>query len=175
MIIKGDHINLRKLKRSDAESVYKYAKDKEISKFTEVPHPYTLEHAKRFISNTHQKMKNRSDYELGIELKETKEIIGMMSLMKVDYNNMNAEIGYWLGKTYWRKGYTIEALKLLIEFGFKELKLKRIWARVMAPNTASADLLRKAGFSYEGRLIKAIYRDNQFYDELRFGLVRDER
>ncbi|MBW2971082.1 GNAT family N-acetyltransferase [Candidatus Woesearchaeota archaeon] len=175
MKIKGKRINLRRLRRSDANFIYEHAKDKEISKYTQVPHPYTIEHAKKFINETQKKMRERTDYSFGIELKETKEIIGMMSLMKVDWANMNAEVGYWLGKSYWRKGYTYEALKMLIDFGFDDLKIHRLWARVIQPNISSAGLLRKAGFKQEGVQSKAIYRENKYWDMLMFGLVKNGR
>ena len=92
----GKRIVLRKLKISDANSIYENARDFEIAKYTTLPYPYNLKHAKDYIKINHRKFRKKESYELGVELKETKKIIGMMSLMNIDYGNKNAEIGYWL-------------------------------------------------------------------------------
>ena len=123
---------------------------------------------------THQKMRKKKTFSLGIELKETKEIIGMVSLMNVDYDNKNAEIGYWLGKKYWGKGIMKEAIKLILDFGFKKLKLVRIYAKVMHPNITLAKLLEKSGFKYEGRMRKTILRRGKWMDDLRYSILNSE-
>jgi len=94
--------------------------------------------------------------------------------MNIDYKNMNAEIGYWLGKEYWGKKIMKEAVFLILGFGFEQLKLVRIYARVMHPNIASAKLLEKQGFKYEGRLRKATLREDKWMDELRYSILRNE-
>lgn len=169
--IEGKQINLRKLKKLDAPAICQNAKDFDIARYTTLPHPYKLKNAKEFIKMTHQKIRKKKAFELGIELKETKEIIGMMSLMNIDYNNKNAEIGYWLGKKYWGKKIMKEAIKLILNFGFKKLRLVRIYARVMHPNISSAKLLEKSGFQYEGRMRKAILRKGKWMDELRYSIL----
>ncbi len=174
MIIKGDRINLRKLKKSDAESIQKHAKDKEISRYTILPHPYKLKHAQDFINLTHKKMRKKESYEFGIELKVTKKIIGMMGLINIDFENKKAEVGYWLGKKYWKQGLTTESLKLILKFGFRELKLEKIYAKVMCPNMASANLLKKNGFKLEGKLRKNTLKNGKFMDDLIYGLLKEE-
>jgi len=172
--IKGQIINLRKLTKSDAFSIFQNAKDKKISRYTTLPYHYKLKHAQDFIKKTHQNQKRKTAYELGIELKETGKIIGMMSLMKINYDNRNAEVGYWLGKKYWGQGIAKEALKLILDLGFKKLKLSRIYARVMHPNIASAKLLESVGFKFEGRLRKATLKNKRWLDDLRYGLLKEE-
>ena len=174
MIIKGDRINLRKLRKSDAESIQKHAKDKEISRYTTLPHPYKLEHAQYFIKLTHKKMRKKESYEFGIELKGTKKIIGMIGLMNIEFKNKKSELGYWLGKEYWRKGLTTESLGLVLKFGFEELKLEKIYAKVMYPNIASANLLKKNGFKLEGRLRKNTLKNGKLMDDLIYGLLKEE-
>jgi RimJ/RimL family protein N-acetyltransferase len=172
--IEGEQINLRKLKKSDAPAIYQNANDKLIAKYTELPHPYKLDDAYGFIRATHQKLNKKKAFELGIELKETKEIIGMISLMKVDYDNKNAEIGYWLGKKYWGRKIMKEAIKLFLNFGFNKVKLTRIYAKVMHPNISSAKLLEKSGFQYEGRMRKATLKDGKWMDALMYSILNSE-
>ena len=94
--------------------------------------------------------------------------------MKIDYNNKNAEIGYWLGKKYWGKKIMKEAIKLILNFGFKKLKLVRIFARVMHPNISSIKLLEKSSFQYEGRMRKAIFKNDKWMDILRYSILDSE-
>jgi len=172
--IKGEQINLRKLKKSDALSIYQNAKDFDIAKYTRLPYPYKLKNAEDFIKITHQKIKKKKVFEFGIELKETKKIIGMMSLMNIDYNNKNAEIGYWLGKKYWGKKIMKEAIILILNFGFKKLKLIRIYAKVMHPNISSIKLLEKSNFQYEGRMRRATLRKGKWMDDLMYSILSSE-
>jgi len=170
----GEKINLRSIKRSDADSIFKYANDKVIAKFVTTPYPYKLKDAYDYIRKSQVGMRKKDMYNFGIELKETGEIIGMISLMDVDYENKNAELGYWLARKYWGQKIMPEALRLILKFGFTDLKHKRIYARVMHFNNRSAFLLEKFGFKYEGRLRKTTFRRRRWLDELRYSILKEE-
>lgn len=172
--IEGNTIIIRKLRKSDAPSIYQNAKHFEIAQYTTLPHPYKLKHAEEFIKTTRRKIRKKESYELGIESKETRQIIGMISLMNLEHDNKNAEIGYWLGKQYWRRKIMKEAVSLILGFGFKQLKLVRIYARVMHPNITSAKLLEKLGFKYEGRMRKTTLREGKWMDDLRYSILKEE-
>lgn len=174
MKLTGQQINLRRLKKSDAQSLYENAKDKKISRYTVLPYPYTLKDARSFIRRTIKNRHKKNVYELGMELKETGQIIGMVGLSKVNYKHKHAEIGYWLGKKHWRKGITQEGVKLVLDFGFNKLKLARIYARVLHPNIPSAKLLEKCGFKYEGCMRKEVFRRGKWLDDLRYGILKEE-
>jgi len=167
----GKRVVLRALRNSDAQSLYENAKDKEISFYTTLPNPYTLADAQKFIRNAKRDF-GRGAYEFCIELDG--KVIGMMSLTKVDSKNMNAEVGYWLGMNYWKKGFASEALKLLVHFGFTKLNLVRIYAKVLHENIDSSLLLEKNGFKLEGRLRKNLFRNGIRYDTLLYGFLKDE-
>lgn len=102
--LETDRIRLRKVTPSDAESIYQYARAKEISRYTFIPHPYTIQNATDFIRQSQIHFRKKKQFHFGIELKETGEIIGMIGLMYVDFKNKNAELGYWLGKNFGEKG-----------------------------------------------------------------------
>ena len=174
MKIRGERIILRPLQKEDAGSLFNHANDLDIARYTLLPHPYTLKTALDFINITKKNREKKKAFEFGIELMETEKIIGMISLMNIDEKNKNAEIGYWLGKKYWGKGIMREAVKLILQFGFKKLKLERIYAKVLHPNVASAKLLEKSGLRYEGRLRRATLRRGRWYDDLCFGILKTE-
>ncbi len=170
----GKRIILRPLQRKDAAALVKFANDKLIALYTRLPYPYRLQDAVDFIPQTQQRQREEKSYELGIELKETKEIIGMMSIRDIDSQNKSGEVGYWIGRKYWKQGLGSEALQLMIRFGFNKLKLKRLCAKVLHPNRASASLLVKYGFVLEGRMRKDCFKYGKWYDHLIFGLLRED-
>jgi len=172
--LKGRKINLRRVHKSDAESIYKHAGDEEISRYTFLPNPYRLDDAYRFIAVTHTALRAKKAFNFGIEYKEEKEIIGMISLEHVNFQHLFAETGYWLGRKYWSQGIAREALQLVLKFGFEQLKLNRIYARVMHPNIASARVLEKTGFKKEGIMRKSIWRGGTWMDLIWYAILKEE-
>jgi len=130
--LEGQRVRLRRLKLSDAEFILQSARDKEITKYTFViPAYFGVEGVKKFIKRTHKEWRGKKAYEFGIELKENKELIGTIKLSNINYKNRNADVGFWLSRKYWGKGLVKEALDLILNLGFKRLKLKRIQARIL--------------------------------------------
>ncbi|MEM5879615.1 MAG: GNAT family protein [Candidatus Aenigmatarchaeota archaeon] len=174
--INGERIFLKIPEMKNAKAICKYANDKAIARYTTIPHPYKLKHAKNFVKRVKQKMKKKESYEFSIVLKETGEIIGGIGLINISKFHKNAELGYWLAKKYWGQGLMSEAMKLILDFGFNKLKLHKIYARVYKPNKRSSHLLEKFGFKLEGNFRKHLKGrfSNKWYDELRYGLLREE-
>ena len=171
IVLKGKRIVLRPLRKSDTKDIVEYAHEKLMHKFvTDIPYPYRKKDAEWFIKETRKDLRKGKELQLGIELDG--KIIGSLGLHHFD--KKYGEIGYVLGRKYRRKGYTSEAAKLLLDYGFKKLKLQRIGASCDIRNKASASLLKKLGFKQEGIFRKHRLVDGKYYDELRFGMLRKE-
>lgn len=155
---------LREINMKDAKSISGNAHDPIIWHFTSsIPYPYTLKDAKKFIRHCEKerRKKQRENYELGIELKSEKKVIGMISLIRVDKENKKAEIGYWMGKNYRRKGLVSESEKAILEFGFKKLKLNKIYGFCITKNKGSIKLFKKFCFKKEGCMREHMIRSNK--------------
>ncbi|MBU2639065.1 MAG: GNAT family N-acetyltransferase [Nanoarchaeota archaeon] len=173
--LKGARINLRDLRKTDAQSLQKYANGRTVSRFIpNFPYPYKLKDAEKFIKLTKSKLHKKAYHEFGIEDKDTGEIIGMMSINRINQVNKNAEIGYWIAKSYRGKGLGKESLRIIIDYAFKELGLHRLYIRCFHVNKASASLAKSGGFKYEGRLRESVFKDGKWFDDLYFGLLRKE-
>lgn len=172
--LKGQKTNLRRVRKADAESIAKYAQNRAISKYTFIPHPYTEIEASAYIKICHGQYRQKKYHNLGIELSETGEIIGMIGLVNYSAKYRNAEIGYWLGKPFWGKGLASESLELMLKYCFKTMKLHRVYAHVMHPNIGSAKLLIKAGFKPEGIARQQIKKRGKWMDMHWFGILSDE-
>lgn len=172
---KNKRVKLRGLRLSDADFIKKWADNKNIIKYTFViPPPFDLEKAKDFILKARKDIRDKKAYEFGIELNRTKELIGTINLLNINIKNKNADIGFWLAKSYWGKGLAVEAVELMLEFGFKKLKLERIQARVLDENVRSQKLLEKLGFKLEGKLRKKTFFKKRWYNDLIYGLLKEE-
>lgn len=143
-----------------------------------VPYPFTMKDAKWWVAHCKEKAKEkpRTSYEFAIELKSEKRLIGGFGLIDVNRFRGTAELGYWLGEKYWRKGYGIEAATKVLDFAFNKLRLRKIKIPAFKENKASNALVRKLGFKLEGRLRKhAISKaTGKIHDENIYGLLKEE-
>lgn len=87
-------------------------------------------------------------YRFAIVLQDTEELIGT-ALIYYEEEVECWEIGYNLGKKYWNKGYTTEAMKRILDFAKEQLKLSQIVGRYAKENPASGNVMEKLGFKYE--------------------------
>jgi [ribosomal protein S5]-alanine N-acetyltransferase len=85
--------------------------------------------------------------------------------------NCSVEVGYWIAEPYWNQGIATEALAAMLPFIREVLAPVRIQAHTMAPNVASARVLEKAGFTFEGTLRKAVHRRGQYWDIHMYSIV----
>lgn len=137
-----------------------------------IPHPYSLEHADEWIASTSRRM---PETHFGIAIQD--EVIGGIGVEIGDSGRRAvsahcAEIGYWLGESFWGRGIMSEAVVALTEWAFSELRLARIQAAVFARNPASVRVLEKAGYAFEGRLRARFQRDGEFIDGLLYAKIR---
>ena len=78
-----------------------------------------------------------------------------------DVHRHTATVGYWLGEEFWGRGIMTEAVTAVTDFCFENFPLRRISAEVFANNPASARVLEKAGFTFEGCLKNNVLKDGE--------------
>lgn len=165
---------LRPFQLSDANDVQRLAGDFEIADTTLfIPHPYINGVAEEWITTHEQNFKIGKEFIFAITLHNTKELIGSIGLT-VNREHKKAELGYWIGKPFWNKGYATEAAEAMLKFGFEDLGLERIHANYFARNTASGKVMEKLGMQHEGTLRKDIKKWGKFEDIKIFGILKSE-
>jgi [ribosomal protein S5]-alanine N-acetyltransferase len=102
------------------------------------------------------------------------EVVGQVRLMDWSRAEKGAEIGVWLKRKHWGKGYGTEAMGLACRFGFHSMRLHRILAKVVSGNDQSSAMLRKLGFRQEGTLRGEVRVGRAWTDVLVYGLLRGE-
>lgn len=106
--------------------------------------------------------------------KEKNCVIGSCGFDFIDLENEKAEISFELGSEFRGKGYALESLSALIRYGFEELQLNRMEARVFSNNYRSIQLLEKLEFQYEGTLRKSIKTSICFKDIHLYSILKSE-
>ena len=97
-------------------------------------------------------------------------VVGSIGLGLVPSFNL-AELGYWVGKPYWGKGYATEAARAVVQFGFEKLSLHRIQATHFGNNPASGRVMQKVGMLYEGCRRQHTLKWGEYRDIKLYGMV----
>jgi RimJ/RimL family protein N-acetyltransferase len=170
-----ERLIIRPLSEQDSEVIYKNVKEYDIAKWTiNIPHPYPKDGAIKFIKQTKELMKKGMSYELAIQIESTKEVVGVISLMKVDRRHKNAELGYWVAKKFWNRGIASEAAFRVMEFGFQVLNLERIYAKCFHNNEASRRVMENVGMKHEGKFRHEVFKENKFIDTIYYGILKGD-
>jgi RimJ/RimL family protein N-acetyltransferase len=165
---------LRAFAPADVPRLVALAGNYEVARNTlNIPHPYGEEDARRWVQLTQENFAQQTGYAFAVVLQATGDFIGGIGLT-VDRRFDRAEAGYWLGRPYWGQGLMSEALAALLQFGFTELGLNKIYATHIAGNPASGRVMLKNGMVKEGELVQHTRRDGQFHDLWQYRLTRAE-
>lgn len=109
----------------------------------------------RFIKNSKAGFANMREFHFGIYTKNRNRFVGLFSIIQPDYSKGTCEIGYWIAKRYRGKGYGKSAMEAIIDFAFKTLKMKKIFAFADTNNKISKSLLESAGFERVDTYLKS--------------------
>ncbi len=102
---------------------------------------------------------NNESYNWVIELKQTGNVIGYISLINIDNYNENCEVGFCIGKLLWNKGLVTEAFSEIIKFALESIEFERITGRHHVDNIASGKVMGKCGLKYEG-ILRKVFKIN---------------
>jgi ribosomal-protein-alanine N-acetyltransferase len=173
----GDRIILRDQVVDDLDAIHQWLADPETSRFLSWAtrtKEETLLHLAEGICE--QLKEDRQKYYLTMVLKDEGTVIGDagIEVKKRGPGGGEGEIGYFLIKRYWGRGYATEAARLVIDYGFSQLGLHRITASCLAANAASERVMQKCGMVKEGMLRKSDFRQGEWQDRLCYSVLREE-
>ena len=100
-------------------------------------------------------------------------LFGAIGLM-VAMEHRRAELGYWIGRPYWGRGYCTEAAGEMLRYGFEELGLHRILARHFGLNPASGRVMQKIGMTREGQMRQHFFKWDHYEDIEFYGVLSEE-
>ncbi len=173
--LKTDRLLLRGLTAEDVPEIQLLASDREIADTTlSIPHPFEVEMAEQYVEGKISLFESGKGVCFAAILVGADVLVGVITLKNIDQAHKNAEVGYWIGKDYWNNGYATEAAVAVINHGFGELSLQRIYAHCLSRNPSSGKVLSKLGMTHEGRLRQHTLKGHEFEDIDLYGILRSE-
>lgn len=165
---------LRPFKHSDGHRVRFLAGDKNIAATTlNIPHPYPEGLAEEWIATHEDEFIRKKSVILAVCLKSEDVLIGAVGLILKPEHDLG-ELGYWIGMPYWNNGYCTEACQALMEYGFKKLKLNKIFANYFKGNEASGKVMQKLGMKHEASFRQHVKHRGEYKDLFTYGILKEE-
>ncbi|MBU6443747.1 MAG: GNAT family N-acetyltransferase [Alphaproteobacteria bacterium] len=147
--LETERLLLRPPEESDVALIAMLAGDYEVSKnLARVPHPYTEGDAQSFVTRSAMQRAQGTAFPFAIIRKDSGLYLGGCGLHLMD--NGLFELGYWLGRPHWGRGYATEAARKVAGFAFHGLRAVRLTAGYFHDNPASGRVLEKLGFRPDG-------------------------
>lgn len=173
MNIYGEKVLLRAMEPEDMEMLWETINNPEIEHMVG---------GWSFPVSKHEQMQwyervfaDKQNIRLIIEILETGEAIGMISLTDIDWKNRSAITAIKLKETApKKKGYATDALFVLMKFSFEELQLYRLSCEVLEYNSASIRLHQKCGARREGLKRSAVYKNGAYHNVICYGVLYED-
>jgi RimJ/RimL family protein N-acetyltransferase len=168
----GEHLYLSPINPDEVDSYLKWMnEDKKLALyFSQYP---LMVASKSDLNWLYEPPKNIQRY--AIVLLDSDTLIGVVSLQNIDHLNRNAYIGIFIGGEEHRgKGYGAEAIRLLLNYGFKTMNMHSINLTVHADNYAAIECYKKVGFREVGRLPEVFFMNGKYVDKIFMSILESE-
>lgn len=168
-----DKVSIRKITLEDTKNIVKWRNSPNVKKNFCIQQDMTEETHVNWFNN---KILKGEVVQFIIIDNDSNKAVGSTYLRDIDTNNKKAEFGIFIGEDDARgKGIGTTATKLIIDYGFKELKLNKIFLRVFSNNKAAIKAYEKAGFKYEGTAKEDILLPNGQYQDIVFMAIINQK
>jgi RimJ/RimL family protein N-acetyltransferase len=175
-IIASGRVFLRPFEASDAETYRRWRADADPMALTgfEERAPLSLAQVERRIAGLADDQ-GKDSYTFVLCLAADERPIGEVMLFDIDRLNGSAEVGIFIGEPdEWGKGYGTDAVRAIVDFGFAELRLERVWLEVGTENPRARRAYEKAGFTHEATLRHDQFEGGRYTDGHVMSILRDE-
>ena len=175
--LETERLILRRFVIEDSAAMYNnWASDEEVAKYLTWPAHKSQEVSEYVLKEWVQSYSDESCYNWAIVPKDKGEPIGSISVVHMNEDVSMVHIGYCIGKEWWHRGITSEALKAVMDFFFDKVDVNRIESRHDPRNPNSGKVMEKCGMKYEGTL-RSSDRNNQggICDACYYAMLKSDR
>ena len=173
-ILRSRRTYLRPAERKDIRAFLDWLADADVGEGLANRAPWSHIAEERWFEDL-QPRQGQSIWHFVICLRHEHLPIGFAALHEVDLHNGAAELGIGIGeRSEWDMGYGTEAMEVLLDFGFGELRLERVYLHVFDFNARAMRVYERVGFTLEGTEREAYYRHGRYHDMHLMGILRDE-
>ncbi|MFA7562960.1 MAG: GNAT family N-acetyltransferase [Methanoculleus sp.] len=172
-VLATDRLFLRSYTLADACTVQRLCGDYAVSATTLLPHPYPDGLAEAWIASLVEGTGRGDAAAFAITLARDGSLIGGARL-RIEIAHARGELGFWVAKSCWGRGYATEAVRALIEYGFTDLGLHRIYAVHFSRNPASGRVMEKCGMTHEAHFREHTKKWGVFEDVEVWGVISSD-
>ncbi len=169
--LESNRLRLRKVTLDDTNEIFAIRSDIKVVKYLGKDRSPDINEAIANINLLDELLTNETGIRWGITLKPSNKIIGSIGFWKLMKDRFRAEIGYDLHPDYWNQGIMTEAMKMVIEFGFKTMNLHSIEANTDKDHHATHKVLIHNGFVKSAHFKENYYYNGIFLDSVIFCLI----
>lgn len=166
---------LRELEREDLTKINKWRNDPDLISCLGAPYRYINEDVDREWYDKYLHARGNSVRCAIVDVNNENEVLGLISLLSINYINRSAELHIMIGGISNRgKGIGTYAVKAMITHAFDNLNLRRIELGVLETNIPAIKLYEKTGFVHEGIKRKSNYKNGEYVSMIIMGLLKEE-
>ena len=173
-LLRSQRILLRPAERNDLPTFVEWLADADVGEGLANRAPWSTVAEEAWFERLQEDI-GKSHWHFAICLRDDGRPIGFGGLHGVDPVNGETELGIGIGdRSCWDRGYGTEAMNILLDFAFGELRLHRVFLNVFALNERARHVYEKVGFTLEGTKREAYYRHGEYHDVHVMGILHDE-
>ncbi len=173
-MIRGEHVYLRAIEKSDVERCHAWINDPQVNATLAVRGPVNQVAEEAWVERAARRQ-DPTELHLAICRASDGRHIGNCGFFQIHAENRSATLGILIGeRDCWGQGHGTDAVRTLCRYGFEQLNLHKIRLDVIAHNERARKVYERLGFVQEGILRDEIYRDGRYYDYIRMSLLPGE-
>jgi RimJ/RimL family protein N-acetyltransferase len=167
-------ITLRELSREDIPAINRWRRDSVVADGVGAPHRFIgldvdLKWYEDYLT------RRSSEVRCAVCLADSGQLVGMVSLTRIDYLHRNAEYNAMVGeRDSQNRGIGTAATRAMVRHGFLDLNLHRIYVSILRDNVSSIRMCEKAGFREEGTIRQGAYKNGRYHDLVLMGVLKSE-
>lgn len=173
-MLEGKTVRLLILEENHLDRIMQDWNNPEMRKYLAGYMPNSRQYEARWIEQAQQQMKDRKSFYFAMEKTEDDEFLGTLGVHDIDWLSRSARVGIAIhNPSNWGQGYGTEAMKVLIDFAWKSLNLRRLELSVHAFNKRAIRVYEKLGFAVFGTAHGRHFIDGEFVDTILMELIRN--
>lgn len=172
--LSSNRLLLRQITPADVNEMFALRSNPDVMKYVARPLCNNLDEAMALINIIEQKLETNEGINWAMTLKGSNTLIGFIGHYRIKWEHFRSEIGYMLSPEFQGKGIVSEAVKLIVDYGFKEMKMHSLEAVIDPANTASARVLEKNDFIKEAHFKENEFFEGKFIDSVIYSLLKKQ-
>jgi ribosomal-protein-alanine N-acetyltransferase len=175
VLLNTERLTLRELEAADWMALHAVESDPEVARYQDFG-PRTAEESRDYLARAVRfaAAEPRRSFDLAVVLRAEQRFIGRCGFGMSDEDGRQGMLWYTLHRDYWGRGYTTEAARALVTFGFQQVRLHRVWADCDPANIGSVRVLEKLGMRREGHLRENLWIQGGWADSYIYAILDRE-